>query len=278
MAPKGAKNALVQYFCGATGAPQAVAQRYLQKYGNNLERATNAYLDESGNASGVALSNESRAALTALFDRYAGASRLTDHDEDMVTTDGALSMFGDLGIAPDSVTVLPLSYCLQSPSLGLFHREPYVTGWAMLIGNVKASSDEVLDQQREAIPRLQDAFARDEPLFGKGLYTSVYEYAFLFTRAEGQKSLPLEVATMLWDMLLPYASSWTTGGTFSEKQYAHWKRFLNEASGVKVITRDTWTQFLEFTHEKDAITTHDFEAAWPSLIDDYVAWARENTQ
>ena len=83
---------------------------------------------------------------------------------------------------------------------------------------------------------------------------------------------------MLWDMLLPYASSWTTGGTFSEKQYAHWKRFLNEASGVKVITRDTWTQFLEFTHEKDAITTHDFEAAWPSLIDDYVAWARENTQ
>ncbi|WFD34434.1 Scaffold-type E3 ligase [Malassezia cuniculi] len=278
MAPRVSKSLLQQqqYFVEATGATKAVAQQYLQAHGNVLERAINAYLDEAKNQQGAgALGKQSSQALIALFDRY------VDPDEDLVTTDGALAMFEDLGIAPDSVAVLPLSYCLDAPSLGRFHREKYVAGWQKLLGSVKETPEEILAQQREAIPQLLDAFKQDKALFGKSLYKSVYEYAFLFARNEGQKSLPLDVALMLWDMLLPHSPSFSSAerqATFSQADFDSWKRFLTEASGAKVITRDTWLQFLEFTREQDAIANHDFNAAWPSLIDDFVAWARQNTQ
>ena len=106
----------------------------------------------------------------------------------------------------------------------------------------------------------------------KGLYTTVYEYTFAFAREEQQKNVPLDTAITLWDLLLPHAPS----SSFSTKQYELWKRFLKEASHLQVISKDTWTQFLEFTREiDDTFSNHDFEAAWPSIIDEFVAWVRE---
>lgn len=272
MAPRGTKNVLVQQFAGMTGVSHSVAQQYLQAHAGNLDRALNAFFDESSAKGG---DKEGADALAGLFNRY------MDADEDAVTTDGALAMFGDLGIAPDSVAVLVLSCVLEAPSLGRFHRAPYVDGWTKVLRSVQHSPDEVLAQQRAAVPALVAAFDRNDDFDGRPLYKRVYDYAFLFARAEGQKSLPLEIALALWDMVLPHAPSFARDGhpgPFSAAQYAHWKRFLTDVSGTKVITRDTWTQFLEFTHEEDAVRAHDFDAAWPSLIDDYVAWARENTQ
>lgn len=90
------------------------------------------------------------------------------------------------------------------------------------------------------------------------------------------------MALAFWDLLLPYSPSYDAGdgmsapeATFSSAQYALWKRFLTEASQLRVISKDTWTQFLEFTKECDAtFSGHDFEAAWPSVIDEFVEWAR----
>lgn len=92
------------------------------------------------------------------------------------------------------------------------------------------------------------------------------------------------MAITFWDLLLPYAPSYKSdkskaaAGThvFTPKQYELWKRFLTEASNLRIITKDTWMQFLDFTNEIDAdFATHDFDAAWPSVIDDFVEWARK---
>ena len=94
----------------------------------------------------------------------------------------------------------------------------------------------------------------------------------------------LDLALTFWDLLLPYAPTYDADGTrasagapsFSAAQYELWKRFLTSASHVQVISKDTWSQFLEFTREIDPkFANHDFEAAWPSVIDEFVAWVRE---
>lgn len=94
----------------------------------------------------------------------------------------------------------------------------------------------------------------------------------------------LDLALTFWDLLLPYAPTYDADGTrasagtpsFSATQYELWKRFLTSASHVQVISKDTWSQFLEFTREIDPkFANHDFEAAWPSVIDEFVAWVRE---
>ncbi|KAI3623287.1 DCN1 [Malassezia furfur] len=145
---------------------------------------------------------------------------------------------------------------------------------------------------RRAVPAIDEAFRTNGPVLPprtpgqgaskKGLYTTVYEYTFVFARSEGQKNLPVDVALTFWDLLVPYAPSYDGEGTrgappsFSARQYALWKQFLTEAANVRIISKDTWTQFLEFTQEIDPhFATHDFDAAWPSLIDEFVEWARK---
>ena len=194
------------------------------------------------------------------------------------------------------MSVLPLSYYLDAPSLGHFTRAGFTEGWLRLgLGPAlvgRPAPAEVLEQMRRAVPAIDEAFRTNGPVLPprtpgqgaskKGLYTTVYEYTFVFARSEGQKNLPVDVAPTFWDLLVPYAPSYDGEGTrgappsFSARQYALWKQFLTEAANVRIISKDTWTQFLEFTQEIDPhFATHDFDAAWPSLIDEFVEWARK---
>lgn len=205
-------------------------------------------------------------------------------------------MFTDLLIDVASVAVLPLSYYLGSQSLGHFSRQGFVDGWLRLgLGPAllgAPSKDRVLEVQRGVLPEIQHAFETNGPVVPprtpaqaptkKGLYTTVYEFTFLFGRSEGQKNLSLDVALTFWDLLMPYAPAYDADGTrtsppsFSAKQFGLWKQFLSEEANVRIVSKDTWTQFLEFTQEIDPrFEQHDFDAAWPSVIDEFVEWARK---
>lgn len=208
-------------------------------------------------------------------------------------------MMTDLKVDPASVVVLPLSYYLESPSLGHFTRQGFVDGWLRLgLGPAlqgSSSTEQVRELQQRVLPELMHAFETNapvlpsrrsttEPSTKKGLYTTVYEYTFLFARSEGQKNLGLDVALTFWDLLMPYAPSYDAEGkrpgppSFSATQFGLWKRFLTEEANARVISKDTWTQFLEFTQEIDAaFQQHDFDAAWPSVIDEFVEWARKQS-
>ncbi|KAL5746622.1 hypothetical protein ACOSP7_027768 [Xanthoceras sorbifolium] len=75
------------------------------------------------------------------------------------------------------------------------------------------------------------------------------------------KSLALDTAIGMWQLL------------FAEKQWPlvdHWCQFL-QARHNKAISRDTWSQLLEFARTVDpALSTYDAEGAWPYLIDEFV--------
>ncbi|WFD19580.1 Scaffold-type E3 ligase [Malassezia caprae] len=193
-------------------------------------------------------------------------------DPNLVSYDGSITLLNELGVDPASVDVLPLSFYLESPALGQFTRSEFLNGWLRL--GVGASSiydqEELKRQQRESMVQIMNAFRANAtvlPKFNatekasslKGLYTAVYEYTFAFARPEGQKNLRM--------YLKP---------SFSPAQWDLWKRFLTTASNLRVISKDTWTQFLAFMREIDPrFETHDYEAAWPSVIDEFVAWVHE---
>ncbi|WFD05676.1 nucleolar complex protein 14 [Malassezia vespertilionis] len=285
--------AVADKFISVTGASAVDAQKYLRGHAYRLEPAIDAFFDAQSGT--VRLSPQQEKAVVAelngLFDQY----RDEDSGPDTITVEGAMTMLSDLHIDPASVAVLPLSYYLGSPSLGHFTRKHYIEGWLRLgVGAAEqtVTQDEILAQQRQVIPRLMETFQQDGAVIHtrtnttpskRGLYTTVYDYTFIFARTEGQKNLALDVALTMWDLLIPYAPAYDETGaragtgapSYSAAQYALWKQFLTQASNVSIISKDTWTQFLEFTREVDpAFQEHDFDAAWPSIIDEFVAWAR----
>ena len=53
-----------------------------------------------------------------------------------------------------------------------------------------------------------------------------------------------------------------------------WVEFVSENG--KAVTKDTWNLLLEFVTSVDPyLSNYDFDGAWPTMIDDFVVWARD---
>ncbi|UZJ51562.1 hypothetical protein CBS101457_000882 [Exobasidium rhododendri] len=283
MSSKITKENLIKQFRGITNATQNDASRILKQNGYRLEASVDAFYNDDlaiANANKGASSSDKKAEketkdrLGSIFDQY------KDEDGDEITMDGALRMFQDLDISPEDVVLLPLSFYLKSPSLGTFQKAQYIEGWKAIAGSEKVDS---IQYQKKLLPRLReelkkDAAVRDErgAESKSGLFHRVYEFTYTFAREEGQKSLSLDSALAFWDLLMPSSPTYGDGPDhFSPRQLELWKEFLTEKGNGRAISKDTWLLFLDFTKEIDSsFKSHDFDAAWPSQIDEFVEWAK----
>lgn len=105
-----------------------------------------------------------------------------------------MAMCEDLGVSPEDVVMLPLSFYLRSPSLGTFTRASFIEGWRAIAG--PRTKCDTLEAQRELLPKLRDELKSDALVRGdlgagskQGLFGRVYEFTYAFARPEGQKSL-----------------------------------------------------------------------------------------
>ncbi|XP_071722827.1 uncharacterized protein [Rutidosis leptorrhynchoides] len=102
---------------------------------------------------------------------------------------------------------------------------------------------------------------KDEEKFGE-----IYNFCFGWEKEEGQKSLGLETAMGMWQLL------------FAENRWLlvdHWCEFL-EARHKLAIAPDTWTQLLLFVRTVDPqLSNYDAEGSWPYLIDEFVEYLNE---
>lgn len=101
-------------------------------------------------------------------------------------------------------------------------------------------------------------------------FKTIYRFTFTYIKAEGTRSLPTESAIAYWELLL--------SDKFSK--LPQWNKFITEVY-KKSISKDTWNMILEFStyFESDPkLANYDLEASWPSVIDEFVDYLKENDE
>jgi DCN1-like protein 1/2 len=108
------------------------------------------------------------------------------------------------------------------------------------------------------------------------LFKKVYRYAFIVGRERDQKALSLENALVYWGMLFAEPGwEWVSA---NHNWLDHWKRFLSE-KWTRSVNKDMWNMILEFavkSKEDESLSFWTEDGAWPSVIDDFVEWCKQN--
>ncbi|KAI3810076.1 hypothetical protein L1987_19683 [Smallanthus sonchifolius] len=186
--------------------------------------------------------------LEELYNRY------KDPYADMIMADGISNLCNDLQVDPQDIVMLVVSWHMKAATMCEFSKQEFV-------GGLQSLGIDSLEKFRERIPSMRSEL-KDEQKFKE-----IYNFAFGWAKEKGQKSLALDTAIGMWQLL------------FEENQWPlvdDWCQFL-QARHNKAISRDTWSQLLEFARSVDpALSNYDADGAWPYLIDEFVEYLTEN--
>ncbi|GAA98918.1 uncharacterized protein L969DRAFT_539193 [Mixia osmundae IAM 14324] len=259
------KTAMTARLIDFTQATEIDAQRLLKNHKWVLDHAVDAFWSDP-----VAQANARKPADTATtnnlnkaFDSFAGQGiDLTDYD-------GTIEYCTKLEVDPTDPIMLAVAQLCSAPSMGTFERKGYLEGW-------KALGKETIAQQKAYIPSLRDEMSRD-----MHLYRRIYSFTFDYAKVEGGRVMALETAIELWQLLLPLAPAHffephsmfrpLQGSTDMTQGLQAWTTYLTEKTKNRPISKDVWSQFLDFASICDAkCESYEDDGAWPGLIDDFV--------
>ena len=170
------------------------------------------------------------------------------HDEDIIDASGIEKLCADIGIDPVDPVILVVSMKMNAKAMGVFTKAEFFAG-------MKRMECDTIPQLKLKLPFLRKDLANPE------VFKQVFEYSFDFAKDETHKSLPLETACGMFHVLL--ADRWPL--------CADWLEFLQKEHN-KPVTRDTWTQTLEFSKQIKSgdMKGYDPAGAWPYLLDEFV--------
>ena len=107
------------------------------------------------------------------------------------------------------------------------------------------------------------------------IFKRVYRHTFICSKEKGQKALPLENALVYWELLFSIPSrTWVTPSTNWGEL---WAEFLR-AKWTKIVNKDMWNMTFELylkTLQDETLSFWSEDGAWPGVIDDFVAYAKE---
>ena len=164
---KGANRTTIKSrFVEVTGAGSTEASNWLEEYEWKLEEAIDAYTRP------VKKVQKIDGRLEGIFDKYK-----EKEDGNKIDVEGTIAYLEDLGISPEDMESLSLSFFLKSPSMGCFDRDNFLKRWQ----EVGAFT---LEAMKEYIKRYNEKVKNSE-----SLYYEMYNFAFDFLMTvEGQNS------------------------------------------------------------------------------------------
>ncbi|KAL8930693.1 MAG: hypothetical protein Q9208_000564 [Pyrenodesmia sp. 3 TL-2023] len=254
------KTAIGQ-FAGITNVKDSAAAKLLKSNNWNVQQAVNAFY-QSNNASTPPSQIETT--LNKLFDKY----RDNPKDEpDTIGVEGSMRYLGDLGVSLEEPVLLAVLTELEAPTMGELTRQGFVDGWRRL-----RAPD--ISTQKSSLPKLR-ADLPIASLSPASIFHRTYRYAFRLGLSPGQRTLPLDTAVEYFKLLLsPPALAWNTPTT---PWLDLWVTFLTE-NWKKAISKDVWEQtevFVVKSLEDEGMGWWSEEGAWPSCLDEFVAYVRE---
>ncbi|CAG7877759.1 unnamed protein product [Brassica rapa] len=190
--------------------------------------------------------------LEAAFDMFYSQPQPRSNDpySDMILAEGISVLCSDLQVEPQDIVTLVLSWHMNAATACEFSKEEF-------FGGLQALGVDSIGKLQEKL-----SFMRSE-LKDEQKFHEIYNFAFGWAKEKGQKSLALDTAIGMWQLL------------FAEREWPlvnHWCDFLQNRHN-KAISKDTWAQLLEFARTVDpALSNYDAEGAWPYLIDEFVEY------
>ncbi|RQM12172.1 hypothetical protein DD237_002819 [Peronospora effusa] len=242
------KKKKLQAFKNTTNTNDSMAKSYLEKFSWDLMRAVDGfYANESESLTLAKKSTISMERVNAWFDSYIDP----DDDEDSINEEGILKFCDDIGVDPQDIVVLVIAWKMQAAYMCAFTRREWQKGMQEMDCDSVAKLKTKLPQLRQVITSTTE-------------FKKFYSFCFGFSKEPGQKSLSIDIAVAMWELLL---------STRFEKLMKSWLAFLAEKKPVKGVTRDTWDLLFDFfVKVRDSYGTYNENEAWPVLIDDYMVW------
>ena len=176
--------------------------------------------------------------------------RLADASSRSIEADGLERLCTDVGLDMyESPEVLMLGFVMQAEDLTDISSESFTRGMTVL-------GTSTIAELKAEVPKLAKRITS-----GGAEFSAFFKYAFNANKREGMRVIDGEVAVGLIRMLL--GSRWALA-----EKYAS---FL-ESQEIKNVTKDTWMQTLAFSKAfPSSVDAYDEDAAWPVVIDDFVA-------
>ncbi|KAK9070606.1 hypothetical protein SSX86_011008 [Deinandra increscens subsp. villosa] len=214
----------VQQFITITGASEKVALQSLKASDWHLDGAFDIFYSQP-----QAKSFTDTRHLEELYNRY------KDPYADMIMAEGISTLCNDLQVDPQDIVMLVVSWHMKAATMCEFSKQEFV-------GGLQSLGIDSLEKFHERIPFMRSELKDDQK------FKEIYIFAFGWAKEKGQKSLALDTAIGMWQLL------------FKEKQWPlvdHWCQFL-QARHNKAISRDTWSQLLEFARVRSEAPIPDF--------------------
>ncbi|KAL5417650.1 hypothetical protein PMIN06_010386 [Paraphaeosphaeria minitans] len=252
------QKAAISQFMSFASTDQKTAIKHLKNAGWDPSAAVNAYFSGGGGSGAASLSKSS---LNKLFDSL----RDDKNSPDTVGPEGAMGYFEKLGVDLEGMDALAVMEVIQAPTMGELGREGFVEGWSSL-------NADTLDKQKAHLKSLKQRLPTDKAAFDK-----VYKYTFLLGRPAGAKAVPLDSALAFWELLFTSPLSAMRWSTPNSPWSEWWSEFLN-SEWKKSVNKDMWNETLKFaklTLEDEAMSFWDESSSWPSVIDDFVEWVKQ---
>ncbi|XP_066999213.1 DCN1-like protein 4 isoform X1 [Anabrus simplex] len=172
-------------------------------------------------------------------------------DPDMLGPEGMEKFCEDIGVEPENVVMLVLAWKMSARQMGFFTQQEWLKG--------------LVDLQCDTISKLQSKLDYLRSLLNDQVtFKSIYRYAYDFARDKDQRSMDIETAKAMLQLLL--GKHWVLFGQFNN--------FL-EHSKYKVINKDQWCNILEFSRTiLSDLSNYDVDGAWPVMLDEFVEWLK----
>ncbi|KAJ1911752.1 hypothetical protein IWQ60_009991 [Tieghemiomyces parasiticus] len=184
-------------------------------------------------------------ALQTLYKKY------EDPNDAQIGPEGIEAFCADIGISPESDDFLILAWKLNAATMGFFSEAEFTAG-------LRAQGCQGATDVQAKLPTWKAELDVDAH------HKAYYLWLFRFTKDPTQKSLAMPTAAAVLPQVL--------------KDNSHvepFVRFLQTQSGVHVVNKDQWMSFYEFSLSTPVdCSGYDEMGAWPTLLDEYVAWRR----
>ncbi|XP_054271408.1 DCN1-like protein 4 isoform X1 [Macrosteles quadrilineatus] len=173
------------------------------------------------------------------------------NEPEVLGPEGMEKFCEDIGVEPENVVMLVLAWKMNARQMGFFTLSEWLKGLS--------------EMQCDSIQKIKNRIDYLRSLLNdQTTFKSIYRYAYDFARDKDQRSMDMETAKAMLQLLL--GKQWSLFYQFS--------KFL-EHSKYKVINKDQWCNILEFSRTiSNDLSNYDVDGAWPVMLDEFVEWLK----